>query len=155
MLTRAQIAAVVLASKVVAVPEWGGEVVVVEMSGADRDDWELATYRRWKAEQASALREKREFDGVRVETYGPARLVAWTLRGEDGAPLYLVRKPDGHVDIDATEAAVLELAASSGRAVARLYPVAEELNLTRPGALEAVQGNSAGTPGASPSTKPA
>lgn len=155
MLTRAQIAAVVLASRTVAVPEWGGDVVVAEMSGADRDDWEVATYLRWKAEEAAAKREKREFDGLRVERFGPARLVAWTLRGADGAPLYLVRKLDGRVDLEATEAAVLELVANSGRAVARLYPIAEELNLTRRGAIEAAQGNSAGTPGASPSERPA
>lgn len=155
MLTREQIEAASLATKVVAVPEWGGDVVVSEMSGADRDDWELAFLNRWQAEEKAAKQAGRAFDQMRVSPYPQARLLAWTLRGPDGAPLFLVRTDDGRVDLEATEAAARSLAKRSGRAVHRLYPVAESLNLTAPGALEAAQGNSGGTPGDSPSAKPA
>lgn len=155
MLTREQIEAVALETRVVTVREWGGDVLVSELSGADRDDWELAFLRRWEAEERAAKRESRPFDQHRVSPYPQARLVAWTLRGQDGAPLFLVRTADGRVDLDATEAAARVLAARSGRAVGRVYPIAESLNLTSPGALEVAEGNSGGTPGASPSAKPA
>ncbi len=86
----------------VSVPEWGGEVLVRTMTGADRDAFEASLVGR------DGPKESR-LDNVR------ARLVALALCGEDGERLF-------------DDADVAALGAKSARALDRVFAVAQRLN---------------------------
>lgn len=101
LLTKEKIVgAVDLLNERVAVPEWGGEVLVRGMSGLERDRFE-----------ASCLDDKRQLklDNIR------AKLVAACLVDENGKRLF-------------SDAEVAALAAKSGAALDRLFRVAQRLS---------------------------
>lgn len=139
--------------RTVAVPEWGGEVIIGEMSGTDRDDWDLAYFAREDAEKAAAAREKRPVNKHAAAELHAARKVAWTARKPDGSDLFLVRRPNGRVDHVATEAVVARLGAKSAAVLTRLARVSDDLSAIGTGALDAAEGNSGGTPSDSPDGK--
>lgn len=86
----------------VAVPEWGGRKVrLMEMSAADRDDWELARFSEAKAGQAAK--------NVR------AGLVARCIVDEQGVRLF-------------ADADIAALGAKSAKALDRLFDVCQRLN---------------------------
>ncbi|HUU97758.1 MAG TPA: hypothetical protein VM487_18640 [Phycisphaerae bacterium] len=88
--------------EVVPVPEWGGEVRVRTLTGAERDEWEVECTRRRA--------------GDRVDIRGVmARLVVRSAMDEEGRPLFTV------ADVDA-------LNRKSARAIGRLFKVAQRLS---------------------------
>lgn len=113
MLTREQIlAAPDLCRETVAVPEWGGEVVVSELSAAALASFlALAFDDAGKAKLAPVL-----FN---------AHLAAAAIVGGDGKPLF----------------AGAELAGKNPQVVARVAEVANRLNFMHAGAAEEVAGN--------------
>jgi hypothetical protein len=82
----------------VAVPEWGGDVLVRTMTGADRDAFE-----------ASLIGKEGRMENVR------ARLVSLTLCTETGERLF-------------DDAEVAALGKKSARALDRVFSVAQRLN---------------------------
>lgn len=125
-LTRDQIlAADDLPRETVAVPEWGGEVVVRALTGEERDAYEVETAQAMNAGNAPNMR---------------ARLVALTAIDEAGNRLF------NH----ATH--VQKLARKSGRALDRLFETAARLSGIGAAALETAKGNSAGARGDAPSS---
>ncbi len=82
----------------VAVPEWGGDVLVRTMTGADRDAFE-----------ASLIGKEGRMDNVR------ARLVSLTLCDDKGERLF-------------TDAEVAELGKKSAKALDRVFAVAQRIN---------------------------
>lgn len=117
MLTKEQIlSAADRKTEEVAVPEWGGSVLVATMSGAARDAWE-----------ASLVTRK----GAKVETNTTnmrARLVAACVVDESGAQVFSAE------DIDA-------LGQKSGAALERVCRVAQRLNALTGAELESAKGN--------------
>jgi len=108
----------------VAVPEWGGSVLVRTMTGAERDAWE----------QSLANGGKIDVSNVR------ARLVAACTIDESGALLF-------------SAADAQALGAKSGSALERVAKVAQRLNAITEEALEEARGNSSAAPsGASTSS---
>jgi hypothetical protein len=87
-----------LKKEVVAVPEWGGEVLISAMTGAMRDEWEQ-----------SLISSKSSLENVR------ARLLVATAVDEKGEPLF--SKDD-----------VLALGKKSSAALDRCVKVAQKLN---------------------------
>lgn len=144
-----------LKTRTVPVPEWGGEIVLGEMSGLDRDDWDAALEARRSAERIAAAKEKRPVNALAGGEMHSARMLAWTARRPEGGDMFAVRKPGGRIDAAATEAVVEKLARRSGAVLDRLLEVALALNGLGPKALDTAEGNSVGTPGDSPSGKPA
>ena len=101
--------------EVVEVPEWGGNVPVRMLTGAERDTL------------FSAL-DKNEDGSTNMRDYR-ARLVAAAVVGEDGlGPMFTI-----------AEATVLD--DKQPTAVLRLFTAAQRINMLRPGDLEAAQGN--------------
>ncbi len=82
----------------ITVPEWGGEVMVRTMTGADRDAFE-----------ASLIGKEGRMENVR------ARLVSLTLCDAAGARLF-------------TDAEVATLGNKSARALDRVFTVAQRIN---------------------------
>lgn len=82
----------------VAVPEWGGDVLVRTMTGADRDAFE-----------ASLIGKSVRMDNVR------ARLVSLTLCNEAGERMF-------------DDAEIAALGKKSARALDRVFSVAQRLN---------------------------
>ncbi len=82
----------------IAVPEWGGDVMVRTMTGADRDAFE-----------ASLIGKEGRMENVR------ARLVSLTLCDAAGARLF-------------TDAEVATLGNKSARALDRVFTVAQRIN---------------------------
>jgi len=108
----------------VAVPEWGGSVLVRTMTGAERDAWE----------QSLAKGGKIDVSNVR------ARLVASCVVDEAGSLLF-------------TAADAQALGAKSGLALERVAKVAQRLNAITEEALEEARGNLSAAPsGASTSS---
>lgn len=146
LLTReALLAASGLASKTVPVPEWGGEIVLGEMSGVDRDDWDAGWIRREAAEKAAAAREKRAVDPTAAGRGQGARLVVWCARDGAGGDLFPIRRPDGRIDHDAVDRFAADLDRKGQRVLARLAAAAQDVNGWGTGAVEAAAGNSGGT----------
>jgi hypothetical protein len=109
----------------VAVPEWGGSVLVRTMTGAERDAWEQSLV---------ANGGKIDVSNVR------ARLVAACTIDESGALLF-------------SAADAQALGAKSGSALERVAKVAQRLNAITEEALEEARGNSSAAPsGASTSS---
>lgn len=103
-------------SRAVAVPEWGGEVLVSTMSGSARDAWEqsLLTRRNGKTEP--------NMENMR------ARLVAATVVDEAGQRLF-------------SDADVEALGRKSAAALERVCKVAQSLNAIGEAELEDLKGN--------------
>lgn len=136
-----------LRTKVVAVPEWGGDVVVGEMSGTDRDDWDAEWIRRIEAEKAAAKKDGRPVDERAASLDYEARMVAWTARDGEGKDLFAVRRADGRIDVPATEAVAKALARKGAGVLKRLCTAAEAVNAVGAEAIKAAEGNSGGTSG--------
>ena len=114
MLNREQIlGANDLASEIVDVPEWGGQVRVGMMSGTARDQFE-----------ASILTNDRTPDLVNMR----AKLVAFCLLDENGAQMF-------------TLADVVALGGKSAAALDRVAKVAQRLNRLGNSDLEELKGN--------------
>lgn len=101
----------------VAVPEWGGEVRVRSMTGADRDAWE-----QWLLDSRAADK------GARLANLR-ARMVAISVVDEAGQRVFA----DG--DIEA-------LGAKSAAALDRIFAVAQKLNAIGADDIEALAKNS-------------
>ena len=144
-----------LRTRTVAVPEWGGDLILGEMSGVDRDDLDAAFLARQAAERKAAAAEKRPVNEYAAGEMHAARLIAWTARRPEGGDLFAVRKANGRIDVAATELVVAKLAARSAVVLSRLLEVANALNAIGPRALDTAEGNSGGTPGGLPDGKPA
>lgn len=89
-----------LPTKVVPVPEWGGDVVVRTLTAGERDEFEIAI---------REAREEEDRPNVR------ARLVALVVVGEDGRRLF-------------SEADVEQLGELSARAMDRVFAAAQRLS---------------------------
>lgn len=117
MLTRDQILAVNdRQTETVAVPEWGGDVLVSIMSGAARDAWEAGLVTRKGNKAEPNLQNMR------------ARLVAACVVDQDGNRLF------SDADADA-------LGSKSSAALDRVCKVAQRLNGLTDDELEAAKGN--------------
>ncbi|MFD9064182.1 hypothetical protein ACFVZ3_21965 [Kitasatospora purpeofusca] len=104
----------------VPVPEWGGEVRVRGLSGAEREAWE----------QSMLVAGP---NGTRIQRPGAtdnrARLLVRCIVGEDGELLY-------------TEKDIKALNGKSGAVLDRLVDVAKRLSRLGPQQAEAAEGNS-------------
>jgi len=111
-----------LKRKVVEVPEWGGSVLVREMTGAERDEYE-----------ASMVTEKEGGQDVRVNLAAlrnlRARVVSWCAINEDGSRMF---KP---TDVQA-------LGQKSAAALDRLYEAIVILSGIKEEELEVIEKNS-------------
>lgn len=105
MLTREQILATPWMPKVerVETPEWGGHVFVKEMSGAQRDRFELSTVKGKGPKTEANLENLR------------ARLVAWTVCDDNGKRLF-------------TEDDIKALGSKGSAVLTRLFTKAQELS---------------------------
>ena len=108
-----------LPTETVAVPEWGGDVLVGTMTSGQRDAWELTM-----AAQEDDARQIR------------ASLVAYCLRTEAGKPLF-----------DDPKTATAMLAGKSAAAMERVYSVAARLNRVLGSDVEELAKNSETAPG--------
>lgn len=123
LLTKDQIfAADDIKSERVAVPEWGGDVLVRGLTGAQRDAWE------------SSLTVRKGKIMVPNMTNFRARLVVMCVVDETGKPVF----HQGDVD---------QLAGKSGAALDRLYDVAARLSGITEGDVEDLAKNSPTTDG--------
>lgn len=104
-------------TRIVEVPEWGGEVKIKGLSGTEVDDYE-----------ASILKMKRGKPDVTLKN-ATARLVAWTLVDENNSRLYT------------SEAEVVQLGKKSSLALQRCFDVASKLSGLRPEDIEAMVEN--------------
>ena len=121
--TREEILAAALATEVVPVPEWGGEVVVRELTGAQRDAYEESCF-------TGRGRDRREnFRNLR------ARLVALAVVDEAGAPLF------SETDVEA-------LGNAGAAALDRVFTVAQRLSGLSAKDVEDLAGNSEPGPSA-------
>lgn len=117
VLTRAAIlAAADIKTQTVAVPEWGGEVLVGSMNGQARDEWEQSLISRAGGKSEPNLANVR------------ARLVAATVVDEDGNRIF-------------TAADVEALGKKSSAALERVCKVAQRLNGLGDADLEELKGN--------------
>lgn len=119
------LACTALRTERVEIPEWGGFVMVRELTGDERDHYE--------SELAKAFRDGRALQPR-------ALLCAMSVVGETGERLFT------------HETHVARLGKKSGRALDRIADVAERLSGIGKGA-EAAQGNSAGARGDAPSSE--
>ena len=100
--------------KTIKVPEWGGEVCVKVMSGAERDRWEIM--------QTTALRKNPASANIR------AGLCAVTLCDEKGQRLF-------------TDFQIEELGKKSSIALDRIFAVAQRMNKLSNADLEELEKN--------------
>lgn len=120
LLTKDQIwAAGDLITKDVPVPEWGGEVRLRSLTGAERDQYE--------ADSIKTVKGKREHNLSNLR----ARLIAMCAVDENGQPLF-------------TRGDVLRLGQKSAIALERLFDEATKLNGMSDEDVEELAGNSAG-----------
>lgn len=123
ILTKAQIlAADDLAKEVVAVAEWGGDVIVRTLTAAARDAFEASMVTRDAAGKLVS-----DTNNMR------AKLVALSLVDEGGALLFTVNEVEA-------------LAAKSAAPMKRLFDVAERLSGLAPAAVEEAAKNSEAVP---------
>src|SRR5262245_47090770 len=131
-LTRDQILAVPdLRTERVAVPEWGGDVLVRSLTADERDAFEVLTYQLRGQNLVTNMR------GIR------ARLVALSIVDEDGARLF-------------SEEDIAALGGKSAAAVDRVYAVCRRVSALDERDVQELAGNSepgrsGDTPSASPS----
>ena len=129
------LAAKSLRTEEVDVPEWGGTVLVRELSGRERDEWE------------ASLAVQRGKTMVPDVANIRAKLAARTIVGDDGEPVF-------------TQQDVAALGELSAAALDRVFDVASRLSGLNPEDVEAMTGNSGAAPGggsssASPATSAA
>ena len=129
------LAAKSLRTEEVAVPEWGGTVLVRELSGRERDEWEASL---------AVMRGKTMVPDVANIR---AKLAARTIVGDDGEPVF-------------TQQDVAALGELSAAALDRVFDVASRLSGLNPEDVEAMTKNSGAAPGggsssASPATSAA
>jgi hypothetical protein len=108
--------AVDIKTKTVAVPEWGGDVIVGTMSGTARDEWEQSLIQRKGNKTEPNLQNIR------------ARLVMATAIDEEGKRLF-------------SESDIVALGKKSSAALERVCKVAQALNGIGEAELEDLQGN--------------
>ncbi len=114
MLTRDEILnAEDLKTVTVDIPEWGGELLVREMTGSQRDAYETDIMNTAEDHKAHVIR---------------ARMVASSVVGEDGEPLFTM------ADVEA-------LAKKSAKALDRVFTAAASLNVLTDDAVEEAAGN--------------
>ena len=116
------LAAKSLRTEEVAVPEWGGTVLVRELSGRERDEWEASL---------AVMRGKTMVPDVANIR---AKLAARTIVGDDGEPVF-------------TQQDVAALGELSAAALDRVFDVASRLSGLNPEDVEAMTGNSGAAPG--------
>lgn len=109
-------------SEEVAVPEWGGTVMVRGLDGQGRDEFEASTY------------VTRGSVAVRDTANIRAKLAARCVIGEDGQPLF-------------TQQDVAALGAKSGAALDRVWEAASRLSGIGQQDAEELEGKSPGPPG--------
>ena len=129
------LAAKSLRTEEVKVPEWGGTVLVRELSGRERDEWEASL---------AVMRGKTMVPDVANIR---AKLAARTIVGDDGEPVF-------------TQQDVAALGELSAAALDRVFDVASRLSGLNPEDVEAMTKNSGAAPGggsssASPATSAA
>lgn len=112
-----------LVRETVAVPEWGGDVVVRTLTGAERDAHDLLGF-----QAIEAAKERGEDPRYVTSKNVMARLLAFALCDETGARLFTV------ADLEA-------LGAKNGAVIDRLYKVADRLNAVTARAVDALAGN--------------
>lgn len=123
MLTKEQIlSASDLKRETVPVPEWGGEVIVSEMTAESQDAFELGLF--------EGEGESRKIRQANMR----ARMLSFCLIDDDGELLF-------------TDAEIKALGKKSGKALARLFDVAQRLNKRDEEAVEAAKKPSAETHG--------
>lgn len=103
--------------KDVKVPEWGGEVRVRGLSGAERDRYEQSCLRLNKGKPEANVRD------------ATARLAAWCMIDENNSRLFV------------NEDEVKELGRKSASALQRVFDAAAELSGLRAGDVEAMVGD--------------
>ena len=104
-------------SEIVNVPEWGGEVKIIGLTGEEVDRYEASVLRLRKGKPDVALQN------------ATARLVAWCMVDESNSRLF------------SNEADLKELGKKSGVALQRCFDVAARLSGLRPGDVEAMVEN--------------
>lgn len=115
MLTKEQIlAAPDLKRETVTVLEWGGDVIVSEMTAADKDAYELGLF---DGEGANRTLKR---DNMR------ARTLSFCLVDENGDRMF-------------TEEEVVKLGKKNGKVVSRLFDIANRLNDAGEGAIDAAK----------------
>ena len=129
------LAAKSLRTEEVKVPEWGGTVLVRELSGRERDEWEASL---------AVMRGKTMVPDVANIR---AKLAARTIVGDDGEPVF-------------TQNDAAALGELSAAALDRVFDVASRLSGLNPEDVEAMTKNSGAAPGggsssASPATSAA
>jgi hypothetical protein len=107
---------------VVPVPEWGGEVIIKQMSGADR-----AAY--MSTVVSFSVNEKGEAVGVPDPSNGDAKLLAFCLIDEEGKHLF-------------TEKDIEALGEKNGDVLERLAAEALKLNAIDAKAIDEAEGKS-------------
>ena len=110
-----------MSTQTVAVPEWGGDVLVGTLTGKQRDKFET--------EFASASKGERGMDNIR------AKLCAFSLRDEDGNSIFTLKD-------------VNELGTKSAAALDRVFTAALSLNGFTQSDVDELAGNSEETQGA-------
>jgi hypothetical protein len=126
ILSRDQILAVDdLPRETVEVKEWGGELIVRTMTGAERDAFELSLLKQGKGKKQEVNRENFR-----------ARLVAATAVDESGDPIFQA-------------ADVTELGKKSSLALQRVFNVSARLNGFTDADIEELAKNSEAAPGES------
>jgi len=124
VLTKEDILATEVETKVVEVPEWGGSVRIKVMSGVERDQFD-----KWLASKP----EDSAMEGMKV------RICALCLVDENGERMF----EDADIEV---------LAKKSGAALSRIFMIAQEMNYLLAGSIEEVAGESEpGQSGDSPS----
>lgn len=122
-----------LERRTVPVPEWGGDVIVRAMTGAERDAYEASCFK----DRGPGEQPVRDLSNVR------AKLVSRTVIGEDGVRLF-------------TDNDIGALGEKSAAALARVFDVAAELSKLGEGDIADLAGNSDAAPsGDSTSGSPA
>ena len=116
-LTKDEILAAPLATEVVPTPEWGGEVVVRELTGEQRDAFENSCFVGRGKDRQDNFRNLR------------ARLVALSIVDEAGAPMF-------------SEAEVAALGKTGARALDRVFAAALALSGLSAKDVEELAGNS-------------
>lgn len=110
------IAAKDLQTRVLNVPEWGGDVHIAQLSGAERAEYEERCHKLYSSNSANE-----QFESV-------ALFCAYVLRGDDGSRLF-------------DEGDVAALLKKSQTAIERVFNAGLELNAMRQGDVEAIEKN--------------